>query len=161
MACAKPVAVLGSTGRPETLYIGDVGQDAWEEIDYLEEGDAGDSSHFGWNHFEGKHIYDASTRLLARGTYHAPVVEYPHAEGCSVSGGYVYRGNAVPTETGRYLYGDFCTGTIWSLRIVDGKATGVRREPFSLQGLSAFGQDSDGELYAMSVSSGDLYRLAP
>jgi hypothetical protein len=78
-----------------------------------------------------------------------------------VSGGYVYRGKAVPAEAGRYLYGDFCTGTIWSLRIVNGKATSVRREPFSLNGLSSFAEDWSGELYAMSVASGDLYRLAP
>ena len=142
------------------LYIGDVGQDAWEEIDYLKKGTPA-LVNFGWNRVEGNHIYDASTQLLARGAYHAPVVEYPHAEGCSVSGGYVYRGKAVPAETGRYLYGDYCSGTIWSLRIVNGKATSIRREPFSLAGLSGFGQDSNGELYAVSVSSGDLYRLAP
>jgi glucose/arabinose dehydrogenase len=142
------------------LFIGDVGQDAWEEIDYLQRGTPG-LVNFGWNHFEGNHVYDASTRLLNRGHYHAPVVEYPHSQGCSVSGGYVYRGQAVPAEAGRYLYGDFCTGTIWSLRIVNGKAVSVRRERFSLKGLSSFAQDSSGELYAMSVSSGDLYRLAP
>jgi glucose/arabinose dehydrogenase len=141
------------------LYIGDVGQDKWEEVDYLKKGTPA-LVNFGWNHFEGTHIYDASTQLLTRGKYHAPVVEYPHTEGCSVSGGYVYRGKAVPAAAGRYFYGDYCTGTIWSLRIVNGRATGVRREPFTLKGLSAFGVDSNGELYLMSVDSGELDRLA-
>jgi glucose/arabinose dehydrogenase len=141
------------------LYVGDVGQGEWEEIDYLKKGTPA-LVNFGWNHFEGNHIFDASTQLLTRGRYHAPVAEYSHAAGCSVSGGFVYRGRAVPAEAGRYLYGDYCTGTIWSLRVVNGKATGVRREPFSLKGLSSFGEDSDGELYAMSVDSGDLFKLA-
>ena len=141
------------------LYIGDVGQDAWEEIDYLRKGTPA-LVNFGWNRFEGSHIYDGSTRLLTRGAYHPPVAEYPHADGCSVSGGYVYRGEAVPAAVGRYFYGDYCTGTIWSLLIVNGKATSLRREPFDLKGLSSFGEDSAGELYAMSVDSGDLFRLA-
>jgi glucose/arabinose dehydrogenase len=141
------------------LYIGDVGQNAWEEVDYLKKGTA-PLVNFGWNRFEGTHVYDGSTQLLTRGAYHPPVVEYPHSDGCSVSGGYVYRGKAIPAAAGRYFYGDYCIGTVWSLRIVNGKATSVRREPFTVEGLSAFGEDSNGELYAMSVDSGQLYRLA-
>jgi glucose/arabinose dehydrogenase len=141
------------------LYIGDVGQNAWEEIDYLKKGTPA-FVNFGWNRFEGTHLYDATTQLVTRGKYHPPVAQYPHADGCSVTGGYVYRGKAVPAAVGRYFYGDYCTGTIWSLRIVNGKAASLRREPFDLKGLSSFGEDSQGELYAMSVSSGDLYRLA-
>src|SRR5262249_17353900 len=72
------------------LYIGDVGQNNYEEIDYLPRTFKG-IANFGWNHFEGNHIYDASTPLLSTGTYVKPVVEYPHSQGCSVSGGYVYR----------------------------------------------------------------------
>src|SRR5262249_20781906 len=67
------------------LWIGDVGQNAWEEIDYLKRGSA--AANFGWNHFEGNHVYDASTALLKQSAYRAPVVEYPHAQGCSVTGG--------------------------------------------------------------------------
>ncbi len=141
------------------LYIGDVGQDQWEEVDYLRHG-TGTVANFGWNHYEATHVYDSSSALLARGRYVPPVVEYPHSEGCSVSGGYVYRGKAVASAAGRYFYGDYCSGTIWSLRIVNGKATGVRREPFTVKGLSSFGQDSVGELYAMSVDSGAVYRLS-
>jgi glucose/arabinose dehydrogenase len=141
------------------LYIGDVGQSAWEEIDYVPRG-ARTISNFGWNRFEGRHVYDSSTSLLGRGTYRAPVAEYPHSQGCSVTGGYVYRGKEVPSAVGRYFYGDYCSGTVWSLKIVRGKATGVRREPFTVRGLSSFGEDSGGELYLMSLDSGSLYRLA-
>jgi glucose/arabinose dehydrogenase len=141
------------------LYIGDVGQDSWDEVDYLRHGTA-TIANFGWNHFEANHVYDASTALLARGRYVSPVVEYPHSAGCSVSGGYVYRGAGVPSAAGRYFYGDYCSGTIWSLRIVAGRATGVRREPFAVKGLSSFGEDAAGELYLMSVGSGTVYRLA-
>ncbi len=141
------------------LYIGDVGQGEFEEIDYLRQG-AGTIANFGWSRFEGNHVYDSSTALLTRGRYVPPVAEYPHSDGCSVSGGYVYRGKAIASAVGRYFYGDYCSGTIWSLRIVGGKATGIRREPFTVKGLSSFGQDSAGELYAMSVDSGAVYRLA-
>jgi glucose/arabinose dehydrogenase len=140
------------------LYIGDVGQDQWEEIDYLRRG-AG-LANFGWNRFEASHPFDTSTQLLAKGTYHAPVAEYSHESGgCSVTGGYVYRGSKVPAAAGRYFYGDYCSGKIWSLKIVGGHATGLRQEPFTVDGLSSFGEDSAGELYLMSVGSGDLYRL--
>jgi hypothetical protein len=76
-----------------------------------------------------------------------------------VTGGYVYRGTKVTAATGRYFYGDYCSGKVWSLRIVNGGATGLRLEPFTVQGLSSFGQDSAGELYLLSVGSGDLFRL--
>jgi glucose/arabinose dehydrogenase len=141
------------------LYIADVGQNAWEEVDYVPHGTR-TISNFGWNRFEGRHAYDSSTALLGRGVYRAPIVEYPHAQGCSVTGGYVYRGKKVPSAVGRYFYGDYCSGTVWSLKVVRGKATGVRREPFTVRGLSSFGEGSDGELYLMSLDSGDLYRLA-
>ena len=71
----------------------------------------------------------------------------------------MYRGTKVPAAAGRYFYGDYCSGKVWSLKIVSGRATSLRQEPFSVQGLSSFGQDSTGELYLMSVSSGDLYRV--
>jgi glucose/arabinose dehydrogenase len=141
------------------LYIGDVGQGSWEEIDYLKHGTKG-LPNFGWNRFEGRHTYDTSTELLRVGTYHPPVAEYSHGNGCSVTGGYVYRGKNVPAAAGRYFYGDYCSGTIWSFKLTGGVARGVRTEPFKLTGLSSFGEDSAGELLLMSVDSGWLYRLA-
>jgi glucose/arabinose dehydrogenase len=142
------------------LYIGDVGQGAWEEIDYLKHGFSG-LTNFGWNRYEGRHIYDANTPLLGRGPYKPPVAEYSHSTGgCSVTGGYVYRGKAVPAAVGRYFFGDYCSGAIWSFKISGGKAVGLRKEPFELKGLSSFGEDTAGELYLMSVDSGALVRLA-
>jgi glucose/arabinose dehydrogenase len=141
------------------LYIGDVGQGSWEEIDYLRRGTT-TIANFGWNRLEGTHTYDSSTQLLSRARYVPPVSEYSHSDGCSVTGGYVYRGRQVPAVLGRYFYGDYCSGTVWSLRIANGKATGVRREPFTLRGLSSFAEDTAGELYLMSVDSGGVFRLA-
>jgi glucose/arabinose dehydrogenase len=142
------------------LYIGDVGQGSWEEIDYLKRGTAG-ISNFGWNRYEGRHIYDSNTALLGRGAYRPPVAEYSHSDGgCSVTGGYVYRGKAIQGAAGRYFYGDYCSGTIWSFKISSGRAVGLRREPFELKGLSSFGEDAAGELYLMSVDSGALLKLS-
>jgi glucose/arabinose dehydrogenase len=140
------------------LYIADVGQGAWEEIDYVRRGFTG-LLNFGWNRFEGNHVYDASTQLLGRGRYVRPVAEYSHGAGCSVTGGYVYRGEAVPAARGRYFYGDYCSGTIWSFRARSGKAA-PRREPFRVNGLSSFGEDARGELYLTSLGNGSVYRLA-
>ena len=142
------------------LYIGDVGQDKWEEIDYLPYATNG-LVNFGWNRFEGNHVYDASTQLAGPGAYRAPISEYSHSDGCAVDGGYVYRGTRLPANVGRYFYGDNCTGYVWSLEVVGGKATAVRKEPFTVPGLSSFAVDGSGELYLMSVSGGSLYRLSP
>jgi hypothetical protein len=140
------------------LYIGDVGQGAWEEIDYLRKGSG--LANFGWNRYEGRHSYDPSTPLLTRAPYHGPIAEYPHSQGCSVTGGYVYRGAKVEAAAGRYFYGDYCSGNVWTLKVSGGKARSIRLEPFKVAGLSSFGEDAAGELYAMSVDSGDLFRLA-
>jgi glucose/arabinose dehydrogenase len=142
------------------LYIGDVGQNKWEEIDYLKRGYSS-IANFGWKHYEGNHVYDASTPLLTTGHYVPPIVEYSHQDGnCAVIGGFVYRGASVKSAVGRYFYGDNCTGIVWSLKVVNGHATDVRVEPFKVPGLSAFGQDSQGELYLMSYWTGDIFRLA-
>jgi glucose/arabinose dehydrogenase len=142
------------------LYIGDVGQDKWEEVDYLKRGYPS-VANFGWKHFEGNHVFDGGTALLTKGQYVAPIVEYSHDGGnCAIDGGFVYRGGNVTAALGRYFYGDNCSGIVWSLKVVNGKATDVRVEPFKVPGLSGFGQDSRGELYLVSVSTGDIFRLA-
>jgi glucose/arabinose dehydrogenase len=139
------------------VYIADVGQNAWEEIDFVPKG----KSHlnFGWNRYEGQARY-GDERLVAGWRYVPPVYVYSHAQdGCSVTGGYVYRGTKVPAAVGRYFFGDYCTGRVWSLRIVNGKAASVRREPFDVSELSSFGEDARGELYLTSLG-GAVYRLA-
>jgi glucose/arabinose dehydrogenase len=140
------------------LYIGDVGQDAWEEIDYRPHSATG-LANYGWSAYEGRASYKPS-RLNRAGTLVGPVQVYSHAGGnCSVTGGYVYRGSAAPSARGRYFYGDYCTGILWSLRISGGKAVDNRRESSHLPSLSSFGQGANGDLYAVSLDGG-LYKLA-
>jgi hypothetical protein len=112
------------------LYIGDVGQGAWEEIDYR-----------------------------PRAQIVMPIEVYSHDEGCSVTGGYVYRGKAVPAAAGRYFYGDYCSGNVWSLKVDGGRATDARREPFQVQSLTSFGVDAAGELY-LATGNGRIYKLS-
>jgi hypothetical protein len=89
-----------------------------------------------------------------------PVYEYRHTGGnCTVIGGYVYRGRTRPAERGRYVFGDYCSGLVWSLVATNGKARAVRREPFRIPGLTSFGEDSAGELYAVGAD-GALFRLS-
>jgi len=141
------------------LYIGDVGQNAWEEIDYRPRAATG-LANYGWSAYEGLVPYKPS-RLNQAGTLVKPVQVYSHAGGnCSVTGGYVYRGRAVPLARGRYFYGDYCTGIIWSFRISGGEAVDNRREPSGVASLSSFGQAASGELYAVSLD-GVLYKLSP
>jgi len=140
------------------LYIGDVGQGAWEEIDYRPRSATG-LANYGWSAYEGLASYNPS-RLNHSGTLVKPVQVYSHNGGnCSVTGGYVYRGSAVPSARGRYFYGDYCTGEIWSLRVSGGRALDNRREPGRIGSLSSFGQGANGALYAVSLN-GSLYRLA-
>jgi glucose/arabinose dehydrogenase len=141
------------------LYIGDVGQSAWEEIDYIARAQLGSVPNFGWAVHEGNAAYDSSRTLDSRGSYVRPVEAYSHSAGCSVTGGFVYRGKAQPDLVGRYVYGDYCSGTVWSLRIDGGRATDVRREPYLIPNLSSFGEDARGGLYAVN-SSGTVYRIA-
>ncbi len=141
------------------LYVGDVGQDLWEEIDVLAAGSPA-GVNYGWSVMEGKHCYGASSCNMTGLVL--PVVEYGHSDGCAVTGGYVYRGTRVPALTGVYLYGDYCSGWVRSFRYVGGAAT-ERRDWPSLSvggGLSSFGQDTRGELYITSLS-GRLYRIVP
>ena len=85
--------------------------------------------------------------------------QYSHSDGCSVTGGYVYRGSNAALR-GRYIYGDYCSGNVWSFKISGGKATGLRRERFRIASVSSFGQDTAGELYGVS-HGGTIYRLTP
>jgi glucose/arabinose dehydrogenase len=134
------------------LWIGDVGQGAWEEVDYLPKGQ-GAGANFGWAIMEGNHGYNDAPQpeLLL------PVAEYAHSEGnCSITGGYVYRG-AMPEWNGVYLYGDYCTGRIWGLMLSDGAwQSQVMFEMGEL--ITTFGQDESGEVYFAS-DKGVIYHL--
>ena len=142
------------------LYIGDVGQDRWEEVDVRTAAQQRVLNNYGWRVFEGRERYTPGQHVNSRGRLVFPIAVYGHENGnCSISGGYVYRGRAVPAARGRYFYGDYCSGTIWSLRARNGKLVSKRREPFHVASLSSFGEDSSGELYAVSLE-GRIYRLA-
>jgi glucose/arabinose dehydrogenase len=138
------------------LYIGDVGQGAWEEIDYRARAQIGTLANYGWKRFEGRAGY--SNTPLGPGQLVAPIEVYSHGDGCSVTGGYVYRGRAVSAAAGRYFYGDYCSGNIWSLRVANGRAADVRRESFHVGQLTSFGEDVAGELY-FATGDGRIFKL--
>jgi glucose/arabinose dehydrogenase len=138
------------------LYIGDVGQNEYEEIDFTPRSSPG-LENYGWDVYEGNH--DFEDKQPGQGKLVFPVYEYSHDEGCSVTGGYVYRGSRVPAAQGRYFFGDYCSGTVWSLVIRNGKASDVRRHSFRVDSLSSFGQGTGGQLYLVS-HEGTIYRLA-
>jgi glucose/arabinose dehydrogenase len=136
------------------LWIGDVGQGTWEEIDILPAGSPG-GANFGWNLMEGTHPFEGSAQpgLLL------PVAEYSHAEGgCSVTGGYVYRGAELPEWQGIYLFGDYCSGLVWGvLHSGEGWQTQVLFQ--TGLSISSFGVDEAGELYVADLQ-GSILRLA-
>ena len=175
---AQPYAIpldnpfAGSGGRPEIwayglrnpwrfsfdretgeLWAGDVGQNRWEEIDIIERG-----GNYGWNVMEGNHCFRPPSGCEGE-NFIPPVWEYPlEDDACSVIGGYVYRGAAIPWLTGVYVYGDFCTGQVFGLRYADGEV--VEHKLLADTGLriASFGQDNDGELYVLSQGEG-IFRL--
>jgi glucose/arabinose dehydrogenase len=138
------------------LYIGDVGQAEWEEVDFLAAGSPG-GVNFGWDYREGGHAYEGEPSGSL--SLNDPVAEYSHDLGCSITGGVVYRGMNLPEWQGVYLYGDYCNGNIWGLlRSPDGTwqnqllfATGIS--------ISSFGVDEAGEIYLLDLRLGELYRL--
>jgi glucose/arabinose dehydrogenase len=142
--------------RTRDLYIGDVGQNAWEEIDFTPRRSPG-IENYGWDVYEGRARHESKSPN-PRGRLVFPIAVYPLGDHCAVSGGFVYRGTAVPSAAGRYFYGDNCSGTVWSLRVVGGRARSVRRESFDLSRLSSFGEDARGELYAVTLN-GRLWQL--
>lgn len=137
------------------LYMGDVGQNQWEEINFQPSYSFG-GENYGWKAYEANHAYLGS----ASGEVVAPIVEYDHSQGCSITGGYVYRGQAIPDLQAAYLYGDWCTGLIW---------TAYRDLEMNWQSslflttayrISSFGEDESGELYIIDYS-GDVLRIDP
>jgi glucose/arabinose dehydrogenase len=139
------------------LYIGDVGQNEWEEIDVVPADAAG--LNFGWPITEGTHCFRPSTECERAGLT-APVTEYSHSRGCSVTGGVVYRGSAVPGLVGHYLYGDFCGGWVRSFRFDDGVAVPGIEWGGRIFGLTSFGTDAAGEVYALP-NTGSIWRVVP
>jgi glucose/arabinose dehydrogenase len=163
----------GSDGRPEVwayglrnpwrfsfdratgdLYIADVGQGEYEEINVQRTGDKA-GQNYGWNIAEGNHCF-RSQSCDTNGMV-VPIAEYDHSQGCSITGGYVYRGAAFPSLQGLYFYGDYCSGRVWAL----GETAGGWEQRELLQdnlNISSFGEDQAGELYLTDLS-GKLYQV--
>ena len=160
------------------VYLGDVGQDMWEEINFISAKEAG-GQNFGWRVMEANHCYNPPEDCEQTGIL--PIYEYPNdanymkvltgmdepnVDGCSVTGGYVYRGENIPGLQGTYFFADYCSGNIWTFKEVDGKAIEFknRTEEISLGGgeftnyISSFGEDNNGELYIVDYN-GIIFKL--
>ena len=136
------------------MWAGDVGQDSWEEIDIIEKGE-----NYGWRIIEGNHCYNPSSDCDTSGLT-LPVWEYGHDEGgCSITGGYVYRGTKFPELYGKYIYGDYCSGSIWALSY-DGVNPATNKLLLTADiEISSFGIDKDNEMYICDLN-GMIYKLA-
>jgi glucose/arabinose dehydrogenase len=130
------------------LYIADVGQSRWEEVNVQPARAAG--LNYGWNRMEGDHCYGLP--VCTKGGFVRPAVEYNHADGCSITGGMVYRGRRLPFLTGHYLYSDYCSGFLRSFTYEDGVVTGQRTwDVGALGAVLSFGEDAAGEIYVLSA----------
>lgn len=144
------------------MYIGDVGQNQWEEID-VEPKSKGSGTNYGWRQMEGTHCFNPATGCDKTGK-ELPVAEYSHSDGCSVTGGYVYRGKKIPALRGTYLYADYCSSRFWSFSYSGGKANGLAEITTDITSgddpgqVSSFGQDAVGELYVTDFD-GKVWRI--
>jgi glucose/arabinose dehydrogenase len=143
------------------LFIADVGQDHWEEVNFQPAGDKGGTD-YGWSHMEGRHCFPPnSKKRCARGE--RPVAEYSHDDGCSVVGGYVYRGSDIPKLDGVYLFSDYCSGTLWGLTPRKGRSGEFHTKRYLDTNLSVsgFGSDESGSLYLLDHRRGSIHRIVP
>jgi glucose/arabinose dehydrogenase len=137
------------------LYIADVGESEWEEID-RQPVDSTGGENYGWAVMEGRHCFAADG--CDQSPFVLPIAEYSHDFGCSVTGGYVYRGTAQPDLQGVYLLADYCSGLVWTLQVDEGTTTPKLVLESDLA-ISSFGEDEDGELYLVDLRGGGLYRV--
>jgi len=140
------------------FWLGDVGEDSWEEVDFAAAGQGG--LNFGWPYREGNACWIPSTGCPSAGLT-PPIHQYSHAEGCSVIGGYVYRGAAIPSRRGTYLFGDFCRNTFRSLtRTSSGTASSPTTWSPAIppDNVAGFGEDAEGEVY-VAMASGRVYKV--
>ncbi|MFG0330882.1 MAG: PQQ-dependent sugar dehydrogenase [Phycisphaerales bacterium] len=152
------------------LYIADVGQDEWEEIDVIPPGMGGLNG--GWNRMEGVECYHPPFDCDPNGELFSPAYTYEHTLSprfrCAITGGHVYRGSSLPLWNGAYFFGDWCSNEIWSIRVENGVGVDlVDHTPAlsppagaDLPATSSFGEDADGELYVLDYRNGGVYRIA-
>jgi glucose/arabinose dehydrogenase len=139
------------------LYIADVGQNQYEEVN-IELAGAPGGQNYGWRWLEGLHCFDPQNCDPGSLGTVLPIAEYDHQQGCSVTGGYVYRGDRFPALDGIYLYGDFCSGRIWGLRREAGGSWSQVELLQSGLSISSFGQDEAGEVYLLN-HQGDVFQI--
>ena len=139
------------------LYVAYVGQNHWEEVHVVPGRRPG--INYGWNIMEGRHCFRRP--ICDQRGLTLPVLEYGHDEGCSITGGLVYRGTRIPAAIGRYFFSDYCTGFVRSFRYVNGAATELRewRLP-RLRDVTSFGEDAEGEMYILT-QDGTVRRIVP
>ncbi len=139
----------------EQIYIADVGQSAWEEVNVQP---IVGGANYGWSCYEGTHL-NGNTNMdfcPPASAYTMPVFEYDHGDGCSVTGGFVYRGQDYPALIGHYLFADFCSGIFWDIST---GGTVTRHENLQTGGYSTFGEGADGELYVANLNTGEISRV--
>lgn len=139
------------------LWIADVGQNQIEEIDFQPASSDG-GENYGWRCYEGNSTYNTSG-CGPQSDYVFPVFEYTHNNGCSVTGGYVYRGTDIPQMEGYYVFADYCTDYIWTLHEEGGEWISNQLGQFSGNNFSTFGEDANGELYVAGYSNGTIFRF--
>lgn len=135
------------------LWVADVGQNSWEEVSIVTA-----PGNFGWNPKEGTHCYQSSS--CDNPEFIDPVIEYSHENGCSVTGGYVYRGTAIPSLQGTYLYSDYCSGTLWGARADGNGGYGSFQILATQLNVASFAEGNDGEIYIIHLG-GEIYQLSP
>ncbi len=138
----------GPSGR---LFLADVGQNAWEEVDVIEKG-----GNYGWRIMEGFHCYAPASDCPTAGLK-LPIAEYDHSQGCSITGGFVYRGASLRDLVGRYIFGDYCSGKIWTLTETSGRWQAAPLLQTDIR-ITSFGEDQGGELYVVD-HQGAIYKL--
>jgi glucose/arabinose dehydrogenase len=139
------------------IWIGDVGQNKYEEIDFQAAADKG-GANYGWNTMEGLHCYKPASGCKEEGLV-KPIYEFDHGSGCSVTGGYVYRGSAIPALTGTYLFTDYCDATLLATTRSEGGTFDTAELGGLPKGVSSFGEDEAGELYITVDNEGAVYRI--
>jgi len=140
------------------LYIGDVGQNSFEEIDFQPAGDPG-GQNYGWNIMEGDSCYPPGTVGCNRTGLALPVFVYDHSLGCSVTGGHVYRGSAFPSLQGVYLFGDLCSTRIWGIRKNGAAWDNALLADNSTLTITTFGEDESGNVYVVNYANGELLMI--
>jgi glucose/arabinose dehydrogenase len=144
--------------KTRDLYIADVGENSWEEVD-IQPADSRGGKNYGWNTMEGAHCFSPRIGCRRNGLT-MPVATYRTGENCSITGGYVYRGTRVRPLIGTYIFGDYCSGRIWGLRKSDRRRWTYTELLDTDLNITSFGEDEAGELY-VAHHGGTIYRIAP